>query len=75
MRQYYKWTDEQDDMLREMFAAGAGVDEMARVLNRKVTNVRSRLYALDLKLGDRTVDPDRAEFARVMEIRTGKGSE
>ena len=70
-RAYCKWTEEQDDMIRQMFTAGCGVDEMARVLNRPVTHIRTRLYALDLRLSDRTVEPDREEFKRVMALRLG----
>ena len=75
MRRYHRWTEEQEEMLRQLFHAGADVEEMANVLNRKMTNIRARLYALGLKLSDRTIEPDIAEFGRVMELHTGRAPE
>ena len=72
MRAYRRWTPEVDDMLRELFSAGCDVREMAQAVNRTPAQIYSRLYALDLQLSSRTPEPDRAEFQRIMQLRTGK---
>ena len=72
-RSYKRWTDEGDKMLREMFAAGCTIQEMAVVMNRPKHQKNSRLCgALDLKLSERDVEPNREAFEQLMRLRTGK---
>ena len=75
MRRYFKWTEEQKLMLREMFEAGCDVAEMARALNRDIPGIRAKLNSLELKVSDRTVEPNRVEFSRLMELHTGRAPE
>ena len=72
MRTYRRWTPEVDDMLQEMFSAGCDVREMAKAVDRTAPQIYSRLYALDLQLSSRDPEPDREEFKRIMQLRTGK---
>lgn len=72
MRQYRKWAPEVDTMLREMFDAGCDVREMAKAMDRTTPQIYARLHTLDLQLSTRAEAPDRAEFERIMQLRTGK---
>jgi hypothetical protein len=74
-RAYKRWTEEVDSMLRAMFTAECSVQEMVSVLNRPKSQVYSRLYNLDLKLSERCIEPNRAEFEQLIRLRTGKEPE
>lgn len=43
------WTDEEDAQLREEFASGMQLDEMANVHSRNLGGIRSRLIRLELE--------------------------
>ena len=75
MRTYNRWTEEGDSMLQEMFAADCTVQEMMSVINRPKHQIYARLYALDLKLSERGIEPNREEFKQLMKLRTGKEPE
>ena len=75
MRRYLRWTEEQIRMLQELFNAGCDVTEMSRAMNRDVPSIRAKLNVLDLKVSDRTVEPNYAEFSRLMELHSGRAPE
>jgi hypothetical protein len=58
-RAYEKWTDEEDAQLRQLFMAQTPQKEIARVLQRQPSAIRSRLVKLNL-VG---VQPPKAEAA------------
>jgi hypothetical protein len=43
---YKPWTEGEDSLLKEKFAAGAGIDELASALGRERGAIRSRLNKL-----------------------------
>jgi len=47
-RAYEKWSDEEDDRLRQFFGSQTPVKEIARVLQRQTSAIRSRLTKLNL---------------------------
>lgn len=47
-RAYEKWSDEEDERLRQLFHSQTPVKEIARVLQRQSSAVRSRLAKLNL---------------------------
>lgn len=51
-RAYEKWTFDEDCQLRSMHANGVPVDEIAEVLQRQVSAIRSRLVKLSDADGD-----------------------
>lgn len=51
-RAYEKWTFDEDCQLRSMHANGVPVDEIAEVLQRQVSAIRSRLVKLSDDDGD-----------------------
>ena len=48
-RAYEKWTEDEDERLREAFAAGASEAELADLLRRQPGAIRSRLTKLGLQ--------------------------
>jgi hypothetical protein len=47
-RAYEKWTDEEDAQLRQLFQSQTPQNEIARILQRKPSAIRSRLVKLNL---------------------------
>jgi hypothetical protein len=47
-RAYEKWSDEEDDRLRQLFGSQMPVTEIARVLQRQASAIRSRLTKLNI---------------------------
>ena len=47
-RAYEKWSDEEDDRLRRLFQSQTPVKEIARMLQRQPSAIRSRLAKLNL---------------------------
>ena len=53
-RAYEKWSDEEDDRLRQFFDSQTPVKEIARVLQRQTSAIRSRLVKLGMVAGDKS---------------------
>jgi len=76
-RKYHRWTEEEDRMIRELYEAGCDYHEMAPVFGVGFSQVKNRAYVLGLRCSDcpSSGDTDRAEFARLMELHTGRAPE
>ena len=55
---YKQWTSEDDQQLREEFAKGADISELAELLQREEGAIRSRLKKLGTLEPDETADSD-----------------
>jgi hypothetical protein len=53
---YKKWTSEDDQRLREEFAKGSSISELAELLQRQESAIQSRLKRLGMSEPDETAD-------------------
>ena len=70
-RAYEKWTFDEDEQLRSMHARGMPVEEIAEVLQRQVSAIRSRLLKFSIAEGDLKVT-QQASLALTVEAKQAR---
>jgi len=70
-RAYEKWNSDEDEQLRSMHARGMPVEEIAEVLQRQVSAIRSRLLKFSIAEGDLKVT-QQASLALTVEAKQAR---
>ena len=67
-----KWSDREEDLLRELIGAGCGIHELHECLpHRGRRSIYQKLYALNLSLAKEPPEPDWEKARQYLAIRKG----